>query len=673
MTDPNRYGERDQIHGGKYVIDIDPTSLEPFGRPTRDDWMHAVDDVLARGATGTDEQRRARFERELVSETYGGLRIEPLYTSEDLAGIDLETLPGSPPFLRGAAIAGPVVGGWEVRQRIVVGADPEQTAARARDELERGTTGLWLDLRACDGIDVDLLDEALTGIFVELVPITLDAGSAALTAAQALIGLWGRRGLAPREWRGRLGLDPFGDALRAGGTRAEVERRVAAIADLMTGLDADAVSVRALVADATSWHAAGASDTDEIAALIAAGVQQLRWLDTAGIAPQIAARQLEFRVTATADQFMTIAKIRAARVLWNRVCGEIGIAPESGSMRMHVVGSPAMLTRYDPWVNLLRSTVACFAAGVAGADAITIDPYDLLVDGGSTLGRRLARNTQAILIDEAHIARVIDPAGGSFYVEHLTRSFAETAWGTFAQMERLGGYLEALVSGWAHERCRTTWDRRRSDLATRRAAITGVSEFPDLSESPPPTRPAAAKAGAQGSAGTDLIAALPRHRHAEQFEALRDAMANTEPAAVPEVLLIGLGSTAEQAARNGFARNFFEVGGLRTLTVDAGEFDPVTDPRRWAEALGVDLDGALVCVCSTDERYRELGVAAVRALRAAGVATVALAGRPRDVFDDLAAAGVDEFIAVGTDVIDVLQRILSGAGIEVPMPSGDER
>lgn len=651
------------------MIDIDPTSLTPFGRPTRDDWMRAVDDVLARGEAGTEEQRRARYERELVTETYDGLRIEPLYTSEDLVGIDLETLPGQPPFLRGGTTAGAVVSGWEVRQRIAVTSDPAQTARRARDELERGTTGLWLDLHAHHTVDVELLDRALAGVFVELVPITLDAGPEASDAARALIELWRRRGLAPVEWRGQLGLDPVAEILRSGGTRAEVEQRVAGAVELVAELGGDAPAVRAFVADATPWHTAGACDTGEIAALVAAGLQQLRWLDTAGIAPDVAAGRIEFRLAATADQFMTIAKIRAARVLWNRICTEIGIDPRAGAMRVHAVGSSAMLTRYDPWVNLLRSTTACFAAGVAGADAITIDPYDLLLDGGSALGRRLARNTQAILIDEADIARVIDPAGGSFYVERLTRDFAETAWGTFTEMERRGGYLEVLASGWAHERCESTWQRRVVDIATRRIGITGLSEFPDIDESPPPP-PAVHAVERPVSHADDTIAALPRHRCGEQFEALRDAVAAATTS--PQVLLVGLGSTADQTARNGFARNFFEAGGLRTVSIAADEIDPLSDPARWVQALDIDLEGTVVCLCSTDDRYRESAVAAVGALRAAGVAAIVLAGRPRDLVDDLSAAGVDEFIAVHTDVIAVLGRILAVFGIGAPTIPGEQ-
>lgn len=631
---------------------VDPTSLAPFQPATHEQWRHAVDGVLAKGADLTPEQLVQRFQRQLVSRTYDGLEIQPLYTALDVTASTGE-LPGQPPFTRSATAAGAVPNGWEVRQRVVVQGDGSVTAAMALGELERGTTGLWLDVTdIADSVDVDVLDRALSGIFLELVPVTLDSGGA-LAPAQALMDLWRRRGHDAQEARGCLGVDPLGALMRRGGSLANVHADAPRVAELVQRVAAATPGVRTLVVDATPWHDAGASDADELAGVLAAGVTYLRWLTDAGVDLATALGQLELRIAATADQFLTIAKVRALRVLWHRLTEVCRADPAHRAARIHAVTSQAMTTRFDPWVNLLRTTVACFAAGVGGADAVTVSPYDELVDAQAPgeLGRRMARNTQAILLDESNLGRVIDPAGGSWYVEHLTQALADTAWTTFQAIEAVGGLLDAYQKGWVHDRVNTTWQQREADIATRKVAITGVSEFPNIDDDLPPAEP-----NRPGTTGD--LAALPRRRYAEGFEALREAAAahRRRTGANPGVVLVGLGTPADSTARATFAKNLFEAGGLVTRLIEVADLSDLSDLT--------DVEGRLVCLCSSDARYGELAADAARAIKAAGAARLYLAGRPGELIDTLTQAGVDEFVALGVDALDVLSRALTHAGVD---------
>lgn len=320
--------------------------------------------------------------------------------------------------------------------------------------------------------------------------------------------------MAPEAARASLGADPLGHEARTG----EVLELAGAV-----GLAREAAAhwpgVRALAVDALPYHEAGGSAAEELGLSLATGVAYLRALTGAGsgssaLGVQAALGQLEFRYAATADQFLTIAKFRAARRLWARIAEACG-APEAGAQRQHAVTSPVMMTRRDPWVNMLRTTVACMAAGVGGADSVTVLPFDHELGLPDAFARRISRNTSTILLEESHLARVIDPAGGSYYVEQLTDELAHAAWEFFQEIEKAGGLAATLRSGLVADRLAATWAERSKKLAKRREPITGVSEFPLLSEKPstasPPRRPdrrAAPRTARRGVRG----AARPQRR-----------------------------------------------------------------------------------------------------------------------------------------------------------------
>lgn len=594
-------------------------SAADFPPTTREQWSELALGVLRKSGVEAGSPEEA-----LASVTYDGVTIAPLYDASDLP--DDPGLPGAAPYVRGARPEG---GSWEVRQRHEV-ADPEAVLA----DLENGVTSLWLTLEPED------LPRVLDRVHLELITITLDAGERTREAAEALFAVAeGKRaaagrggdgpagGRGPGELAGNLGADP----LRDPETAIDLARRCVA----------DLPGLRAVVVDGTPYHDAGGSDAEELGCSVAAGVAALRILTGAGLTVDEAFGQLEFRYAATADQFLTIAKLRAARRLWARVAEVCGAAASGhgAGQRQHAVTGSAMMTARDPWVNMLRTTLACFAAGTGGADAVTVQPFDARLGLPDAFARRIARNTHALLVEEAGVARVIDPAGGSWYVERLTEELAGKAWEWFQEIERAGGMAAALESGLVAGRLAATWERRSENIAHRRDPITGVSEFPDLAERIPVRRARPGRAGGV--------------RYAQEFEALRD-LADAQESR-PKVFLATIGPVAAHTARASFAANLFQSGGIATVTAaaaapgadPAAAAAPGVDPGRIAAAFTAS-GAAVACLCSSDRLYGEHAEAVAAALRQAGARKVWLAGKGEF-------AGVDANLYAGCDALGVLR------------------
>lgn len=453
-----------------------------FTPATRDQWRALVEKVLSR--SGIDSEA-------LTTETYDGFALQPLYTADDVAP---DTgFPGLPPFTRGGRAAGV---GWDVRQRH---AHPDLTRQAVLADLEHGVTSLWLVVGPA-GVPLDALPDVLSEVYLDLAPVTLDAGADVGTAAAALLGIHEDKGIQASEVRGNLGADPLG--LRA---RTGEPQDVDGVVEL-AGIAKRYANLRSVVVDALPYHEAGSSDGQEIGYALATAVAYLRALTGAGLTAEDAAAQLEFRFAATADQFGTIAKLRAARRLWARVSE---VTEANTAVPQHAVTSTTMMTRRDPWVNMLRTTLACFAAGVGGADAVTVQPFDTAIGLPDAFARRIARNTQSILLEESRIGTVLDPAGGSWYVERHTDELARAGWAVFQEVERAGGIAAALDAGLVDERIAAVRAARTARLDAGEEAITGVTVFPNPDEKPLTREPAPAP-----PAG-----GLPRVRYAEPFEA----------------------------------------------------------------------------------------------------------------------------------------------------------
>ncbi|MCO1658708.1 methylmalonyl-CoA mutase family protein [Pseudonocardia humida] len=599
----------------------------------RDDWLDEVDKVLRRtGRIGADAPRGAGFDA-LVRPTLDGIPVGPLYTADDIAGEAAPArtgVPGAAPFVRGSRARGPVPDGWDVRQRH---AHPDPGAARAAvlADLENGATSVWLAVGE-GGTAVADLATVLDGVHLDLAPVVLDAPDAptATAAAEAFLALAAQRGVAPDALLGSLGLDPVGVRARTGSGPGPDS--VVALAERVAG---EHPKLRAIVVDALPVAGAGGSDAQELGFSLAAGVAYLRALVDGGIAPDRAAELLEFRYAATVEQFPTIAKLRAARRLWSRVLQASGIDQPRGQFQ-HAVAAATALSRRDPYVNLLRGTVACVAAGVGGADAVTVAPFDAAIGAATPFSRRIARNTQSLLVEESHLARVLDPAGGSWLVESLTDSLARAGWAFFQELEAAGGVVPALDSGLLAERVSTIRAKREAAAATRRAPITGVSEFPDLAEKPVEREPLPPAPGG----------GLPVYRPAAAFEERRDrsdaALAAT--GARPRAFLATLGPLSAYAVRAGFARNLLAAGG-----VEAVEAGPTTGPDEVVAEFAA-AGTPVAVLCSTDALYAERAAETAAALREAGAGLILLAGAA-DV------PGVDGRLKAGGDALATIDAV----------------
>ena len=620
----------------------DLTLAAEFDDPTREQWRELVAGVLAKSGR---EVSPADAEAALATVTDDGITIAGLYAAEDAPGVDTG-VPGLPPFVRGARAEGQVTEGWLVRQRHAF--PPDTEVAEAHDvlmaELENGVSSLWLVLGDAGGPPVDALPRLLEGVFVDLAPIALDAARDTPAAAAALLRFAEENGAGAIG--GSLGYDPLLDRTQGGAPLGQ--DYTDALVDHARVAAASHPQLRTVVADALPYHRAGGSDAQELGAALAAGVHALRLLTDAGLETDEAFQRIEFRFAATADQFATLAKLRAARRCWDRI-GEVSGASdtkrsEAGpsetaarAMHQHAVTSPAMITRRDPWVNMLRTTVATVGAGLGGAAAVTVLPFDSELGRPDEAARRLARNTQSLLLEESHLAQVIDPAGGSWYVESLTDALAQKAWDEFTRIERDGGIVAVLDDGSLAARLDETWTRRSTRIARRKDPITGVSEFPNLHEELPRREPAP---------DTPHDGGLPRRRYAEVFETLRDRVdAAAEQGSRPTVFLATLGTLAEYTARASFTQNLLGAGGIATADGPGG-----TDPQEIASAFR-EAGTPVAVIASSDKVYDQHAAAVAAALREAGAGRILLAGK-KDV------EGVDATLYAGCDAAAVLQDTL---------------
>lgn len=600
-------------------------------------WRTAVAGVLAKSTRRDPADLPPEPERLLDSPTYEGFPIRPLYTGLD--AVPEAPLPGRWPFVRGGDAQRDVIAGWQVAEVF------PHAAAGAGDAngeillaLTEGVSALVLRVGDDGGVAAAELPRLLEGVYLDLVPVQLDAGADYAAAAGSLLGL---AAALDEEKRGRLSIDLGADPLTAAlaGRAAPEVADVVAVAVRAADLGGH---VRAVTVDGSVLHDLGASASWELAGAIAAAVEYLRVLGDAGLETADAVRQIGFRLAADDDQFMTIAKLRALRQLWARVAEVVG-APEAGAATVHVVSSLAMMAQRDPWVNMLRTTLAAFSAGVGGADTVLVHPFDVAIPGGSPgtsrgFARRIARNTQLLLLEESHVGRVLDPAGGSWFVEDLTARLAEEAWARFQEIEARGGFSEAREH--VADRVAEVADRRREDIAHRRTALTGVNEYPNLAEVPLPA----------GEALTGVT------RYAAAFEALRDRSDAflERTGARPRALLLPLGPLAEHNIRTTFAANLLASGGIEA--VNPGPVDPEGVSAAVSDAGGP----AVAVICGTDARYGAEAGAIVAAAHAAGVSHVCLAGPPKAVAD--AETKPDEHLTAKIDAVEALSNLLTRLG-----------
>jgi methylmalonyl-CoA mutase len=683
----------------------EPQKLNEFEPVSYEAWLKLVERDLA----------GAPFEKKLVKRV-AGIDVQPLYVRKD-AEPDGAGWPGFSPYTRGSYALGGAEMGWDVRHEVASG-DPSDNASESILESlngEASSLALVLDRAARagtsehgkEGISIENvaeLERLLKDVLIDKIGISLDAGTTGFALAAGLVSVARRKKVKLDALSGSFGIDPLGTLATFGSLPGSLETALSDAAEAARWASEHSPRMRALTVDVSAYHEAGADAALEVAIALASGIEYLRALTRAGLSVDQAAQQILFRFSVGRDFFVEIAKLRAARRTWARVVEAAGGSPEAQALALHARTSRRTKTQRDPWVNLLRGTAESFSAALGGADAITTESFDAVIGDSDEFANRMARNTQHVLRHEANVHRVVDPAGGSWYIESLTEQLAQKAWTKLQGLERAGGITRALFEGSLQQELKGLLEAERKAVETRRIGIVGVNEFPNVSEAAV-TRPSADSARAserakqaaehsgealaaldttpgarftsaiesaeQGAAFSALRAALAsgspsratallRERLAQPFESLRDRSdrALEKHGQRPRAFLANLGPIPEHKARAGYAQNFVEAGGFLALT-NLGFASAELAAEAFKES------GAEVAVlCGSDTVYAELAIPTARALQKAGARAIVLAGSPGEHEAAYREAGVTDFIYVGVNAVDTLRSLLERTGAQ---------
>ncbi|HEV3242238.1 MAG TPA: methylmalonyl-CoA mutase subunit beta [Methyloceanibacter sp.] len=590
------------------------------------DWQALVKEAL-KGAPLTS----------LCSTTYDGIVIEPLYARAQ----DRSLIPGRAPGMA-----------WEVMQRIDL-PDAEAANTQVLDDLNNAANGLVLVFQGAVGdygyalpATEDAIGAALKGVHLDAgITVELDFGPPSRQAAGIVANYVNAKGLAPSSVNIRFGFDPLGAMATRGIVPKPWSELAPEVTGLIAGLAEQGFTGPFAVADGRPVHAAGGSDAQELALAVANAVAYLRALEARGVSLEDARRFIFFRLAADQDQFLTIAKFRAIRKLWDRVGEACGLKPSRACVTAETAWR--MMTRRDPHGNIVRGTIAALAAAIGGADTVTVLPFSAALGVPDAFARRIARNTQTILIEEANLHRVADPATGSGAIEYLSDQLCEKAWVLFQRIERAGGADEALEAGLIQQVVAKVRAEREANIARRKDSLIGTSDFPHLAGERVRVSEAAKASPSSSAAGAKTIESLSRVRLAEPFERLRDRSDAylSRHGQRPRVFLACLGRASDFTARASFAKSLFESGGIEAVE---GSGDNLM--KRFK-----DSGATLACLCSSDKVFAGEAVSAAKALGAAGASHIFLAGKPGDHAEAWKDAGIRTFLHQGCDTLGLLQ------------------
>ncbi len=669
-----------------------------FPNPSTDGWRSLAEKSL----------KGKSFEDSLFTTTYDGIVVNPLYTSADWTP-SKSGAGGIARLLNRELPLGEQSCPWKIHQSY-----SNSDVISANEEILRDLKGgvhaveLVLDAAAQNGRPIggavsneligkrgialhkaDDLKRLFDSVHIDMIEVSLRAGMACQPVASEMLALCRSIGVGRDDVHLFCGMDPFG-AFATGGQWVGREKVLDSLAKFALDNSLEFENLVCLRSDTTPYHNAGANNVQELAFALATGVAYLRALVDVGMSVEDSFSQIDLAVSVDADLFGSSSKIRALRKLWGRIAEASGRT--TGTTSIQARTSHRMLTRFDPWVNILRNATAGFAGALGGADRITIEPFDLLDGGNSELGRRVARNTHIILAEETMLGSVADPAGGAWYVEAFTDELAEKSWNLFQNIEEMGGMGEALISGFVGEQIKSTREERQRNLATRAQATIGVSEFPNILEDISPKRniqedddaknvvrrlsEELAETGtsedriadhgrrmflSQLEASTERIAVpIEPFRDSYMFERLRDASGRVkdQTGARPKIFLGNWGTPADFTARSTFAKNFFEAGGIEAISNDG--FSSIDEMIAAFRTSGTSL----FVLCSTDAQYEKIGEDIVSALKGANPTAVYVAGKPKNK-SELVNAGTDVFISMGMNVLEVLEGAYQALEVEI--------
>lgn len=597
--------------------------FDMFSPVTTEEWRAKVDTDL----------KGVPFEKKLVWRTNEGFNVQPMYRREDIKDLKTtDSLPGEFPYVRGTRTDND----WLARQEIIA-ETPQEANAKALDVLTKGITSLGFHV---DDPSLETVEALLNAIDLQAIEINFNCCPCKVLDLALNLVKYLKANNAEGLFHGSIDYNPLRKALRHGG---QVSADVAAKAKELIEAVAEVPALKVLAVDSVMFNNAGAYIYQELGYALAWGAEWLTVLTDAGMSVDTVASRIKFNMGVSSNYFMELAKFRAARMLWAEVVKQYNPADaDSCKMVAHAETSRFNQTIYDAHVNLLRSQTESMSAALAGVDSITVTPFDTPYKTPDDFSERIARNQQFLLKEESHLDKVVDPAGGSYYVETLTASIAQEAWKLMLEVEAGGGFFAQVNSGAVQAAVNASCDKRHADMARRKEILLGTNQYPNFNEM---AAEKIEKTGCScGCAEKAEGTGLSTKRQASDFEDLR--LATERAANRPKVFMLTIGNLAMRLARSQFSANFFGCAGYEII--DNLGFQTVQEGIDAAMAKQADV----VVLCSSDDEYAELAPEAFKAL--AGRAEFVVAGAPACT-DDLKAVGIEHFIHVRSNVLDTLR------------------
>lgn len=615
--------------------------LSEFPEHSYEEW-HAAAECLLKGAP---------FEKVLVNKTYEGITIQPIYRREDTADLEhLKDCPGAGTRVRGNRGDGYLGTGWEVSQ-VLRATTPAELNALIHEGLKSGQSELNITLPITSAQDVSV---ALDGVIADAVSIWWKSGADSEAVASAFFAAMESAGYEAKNLRGGFENDPIGDWLASGNLSPALGTRLDQMASLTKLAEESAPRMQTISVQGEKYHNAGATATQELGYAIATLVDYVEQLKARGIEPAVSLKHVRLSFAVGSDYFMEIAKLRAARWLFEKVAAAYGVS--DAVPHIHAETSLWNKTSYDAHTNMLRVTSEAFAAVVAGVESLHIGPYDEISGEDTAFSRRISRNLHTILREECGLDRVIDPAGGSSYIEWLTDQVAAKSWAIFSEVEAQGGMTACVKNGAVQSAVQDVCNAKMANIRKRKERIVGANMYPDLKGKKLNMAPCSAGS----SEGPSEITALPPRRAAEEYEALRDASAAYEQktGAPPMLLQLNMGPSRRYRLRADWTAAFFEAAGFQ---VD-GKRD-FADADVALKALA-ESDAKIAVICSEDVNYAEVVESLAQAIKAQKPDTILLvAGAPGENEAAWRAAGVDEFVNVRSNNYELNHQLLAKIGV----------
>lgn len=591
----------------------------------------------------TADLKGADYERKLVWKTGEGFNVRPYYRAENLEGIKfLGSQAGEFPYVRGTHAHNR----WRVHQTVSV-VCPKEANAEALKILNAGVDSLGFCIASADFSAADL-DTLLKDICIEAVEITF-CGEKTAHVAELVLAKVEKEGIAKEDVRIAFCIDPLVKGLSSKGDFCSPngEKCIARIVELIHKTK-EYKHVRIVTVAGQTFGNSGSTIVEELAFTLSAGHDYLVRLMDAGLDVDQAARKLRFSFSVSSNYFMEIAKFRAARMLWANIVKGYGPAKNCAcKMHIHAETSRWNQTVYDPYVNMLRGTTEAMSATIAGVHSLEVTPFDTSFENPTEFSKRIARNVELLLKNESHFDQVVDPAGGSYYVENLTQSIAAEAWKLFLEIEQKGGYTEAYKAGLIVERIKASAAAKDKNIATRRQTLLGANQYPNFTE----------------VAGKEITAESVTHKQAEGnvLVPYRGAMAFEEmrlqvdrSGKEPKAFMLTCGNLGMARARSQFSCNFFACAGIKVI--DNTYFKSIEEGAKAA----LESKAQIVVVCASDDDYAEAAPKVKELL--GGKAILVVAGAPACA-PELEAQGITNFINVKSNVLETLKFYLKEMGI----------